>query len=56
MDLRTKAASDPLNMKDTDKLLTIEKKNIFLICFPMDYRDFSVKSKVIISLFQTVRL
>ena len=28
----------------------------FLICFPMDYRDFSVTSKVIISLFQTVRL
>ena len=28
----------------------------FLICFPMDYRDFSVKSKVIISLFETVRL
>ena len=28
----------------------------FLICFPMDYRDFSVKSKVIIRLFQTVRL
>ena len=28
----------------------------FLICFPMDYRDFSVKSKVIISLFQIVRL
>ena len=28
----------------------------FLICFPMDYTDFSVKSKVIISLFQTVRL
>ena len=26
---------------------------VFLICFPMDYRDFSVKSKVIISLFQT---
>ena len=30
--------------------------NTFLICFPMDYRDFSVISKVIISLFQTVRL
>ena len=28
----------------------------FLICFPMDYIDFLVKSKVIISLFQTVRL
>ena len=26
----------------------------FLICFPIDYRDFSVKSKVMISLFQTV--
>ena len=26
--------------------------NNFLICFPMDYRDFSVKSNVIISLFQ----
>ena len=30
--------------------------NNFLICFPMDYRDFSVKSKVIISLLQTVKL
>ena len=29
---------------------------MFLICFPMDYRDFLVKSKVIISLLQTVRL
>ena len=25
---------------------------IFLICFPMDYRDFSVKSKVIIHCFK----
>ena len=32
------------------------EKSLFLICFPMDYRDFSVKSKVIISLFQTVKL
>ena len=31
-------------------------KIFFLICFPIDYRDFSVKSKVIISLFQTVIL
>ena len=31
-------------------------QRIFLICFPMDYRDFSVKSKWIISLFQTVRI
>ena len=31
-------------------------RNVILICFPMDYRDFSVKSKVIISLFQTLRL
>ena len=31
-------------------------KIVFLICFKMDYRDFSVKSKVIISLFQTERL
>ena len=31
------------------------KKQV-IICFPMDYRDLSVKSKVIISLFQTVRL
>ena len=30
--------------------------SVFLKCFQMDYRDFSVKSKVIISLFQTVRL
>ena len=37
-------------------ILSSEVENIFLICFPMDYRDFSVKSKVIISLFQTVRL
>ena len=26
--------------------------NVFLICFPMDYRDFSVKSKVIIHCFK----
>ena len=32
------------------------EKSLFLICFPMDYGDFSVKSKVIISLFQTVKL
>ena len=31
-------------------------KRNFLICFLMDYRDFSVKSKVIISMFQMVRL
>ena len=32
------------------------KKNIFLLYFSMNYRDFSVKSKLIISLFQTVKL
>ena len=29
---------------------------IFLLYFSMNYRDFSVKSKLIISLFQTVKL
>ena len=29
-----------------------KKFEIFLICFPMDYRDFSVKSKVIIHCFK----
>ena len=28
----------------------------FLLCYSMNYRDFSVKSKLIISLFKTVRL
>ena len=28
------------------------KDFFFLICFPMDYRDFSVKSKVIIHCFK----
>ena len=28
----------------------------FLLYFSMNYRDFSVKSKLIISLFQTVKL
>ena len=30
---------------------TINKKYIFLLYFSMNYRDFSVKSKLIISLF-----
>ena len=30
--------------------------NNFLLCYSMNYRDFSVKSKLIISLFQTVKL
>ena len=29
---------------------------IFLLYFSMSYRDFSVKSKLIVSLFQTVKL
>ena len=28
------------------------RDKVFLICFPMDYRDFSVKSKVIIHCFK----
>ena len=35
------------------KMIGIAK---FLLCFSMNYRDFSVKSKLIISLFQTVKL
>ena len=31
-------------------------KTSFLLCYSMNYRDFSVKSKLIISLFQTVKL
>ena len=30
----------------------MSRRTIFLICFPMDYRDFSVKSKVIIHCFK----
>ena len=30
--------------------------NRFLLYFSMNYRDFSVKSKLIISLFQTMKL
>ena len=32
------------------------QRNLFLLCYSMNYRDFSVKSKLIISLFQTVKL
>ena len=32
------------------------EENPFLLYFSMNYRDFSVKSKLIISLFQTVKL
>ena len=32
------------------------KREKFLLDFSMNYRDFSVKSKLIISLFQTVKL
>ena len=31
-------------------------RSVFLLYFSMDYRDFSVNSKLIISLFQTVKL
>ena len=34
----------------------ILQRKSFLLCLAMDYRDFSVKSKVVISLFQTVAL
>ena len=34
----------------------IRVKSCFLLYFSMNYRDFSVKSKLIISLFQTVKL
>ena len=33
-------------------VLRFIQQSIFLICFPMDYRDFSVKSKVIIHCFK----
>ena len=47
-----------MNMNEINRNIRkiIEKIREFLICFPMDYRDFSVKWKVIIPLFQTVRL
>ena len=32
------------------------KHRLFLLCYSMNYRDFSVKSKLTISLFQTVKL
>ena len=32
------------------------KKKVFLLCFSMNYRDFLVKSKPIISLFQTMKI
>ena len=34
----------------------MNKREDFLLYFSMNYRDFSVKSKLIISLFQTVKL
>ena len=40
-----------------ENLLHIEIfRKEFLLCYSMNYRDFSVKSKLIISLFQTVKL
>ena len=37
------------------KIKSMQEK-VFLLYFSMNYRDFSVKSKLIISLFQTVKL
>ena len=34
----------------------VKNKHVFLLYFSVNYRDFSVKSKLIISLFQTVKL
>ena len=39
-----------------NKMFARRKKMFFLLYFSMNYRDFSVKSKLIISLFQTVKL
>ena len=37
-------------------IFSISKGNRFLLYFSMSYRDFSVKSKLLISMFQTVKL
>ena len=37
-------------------MLKVTQYQLFLLYFSMNYRDFSVKSKLIISLFQTVKL
>ena len=42
--------------KTNRKQWTVSDDDPFLLCFSMNYRDFSVKSKLIISLFQTVKL
>ena len=42
-----------LNLK---KVTQLKSKLKFLLYFSMNYRDFSVKSKLIISLFQSVKL
>ena len=42
------------NIEILSKLLVW--KDQFLLCYSMNYRDFSVKSKLIISLFETVKL
>ena len=46
------------NISDShlSKRKTNPKKTTFLLCFSMNYRDFSVKLRLIISLFQTVKL
>ena len=44
-----------LNKKKCNKCVTFKIK-CFLLCFSMNSRDFSVKSKLIISLFQTMKI
>ena len=43
-------------LEEHDGKVSIGGRNTFLLYFSMNYRDFSVKSKLIISLFQTVKL
>ena len=43
--------NDPQKLTSVDVLRL--PPSIFLLCYSMNYRDFSVKSKLIISLFQT---
>ena len=56
MDTSFKIVMGPAFMKMYIFHIMFVKSLGFLLCYSMNYRDFSVKSKLIISLFQTVKL
>ena len=50
------SAAPYLQINKNDKENEGGVKKLFVLYFSMDHRDFSVKSKLIISLFQTVKV